>query len=93
MNTNIFIRHPRIAIGGVLLLLVLGVRGCSGPDPSPDWPINSCVAHYGSGENHLGPCATIRRAEEVAGELRHEGLTTNDPYHNGDGYYVNARCA
>ena len=39
---------------------------------------------------HLGPYATMRRANEVANEYRAQGYSAV-PYHNGDGYYVNAK--
>jgi hypothetical protein len=37
---------------------------------------------------HLGPYATIRRANEVAAYYRSRGYNASTPYHNGDGYYV-----
>ncbi len=39
---------------------------------------------------HLGPYATMRRASEVANEYRAQGFRAV-AFHNGDGYYVNAK--
>ncbi len=43
----------------------------------------------GAGQLHLGPYATMRRANEVANEYRAQGFRAV-AFHNGDGYYVNA---
>jgi hypothetical protein len=45
---------------------------------------------YG-GLGHLGPYATIRRANEVASYYRSLGYNTSAPYHNGNGHYVDVR--
>ena len=40
---------------------------------------------------HLGPFATIRRANQEAAYYRGLGRNVSPPYHNGDGYYVDVR--
>ena len=44
----------------------------------------------GGGNAHLGPYATMRRANEVANEYRARGYSAV-AFHNGDGYYVNVK--
>lgn len=44
----------------------------------------------GSGARRHGPYATMRRAQEVAHQLRGQGLRTV-AFHNGNGYWVDAR--
>ncbi|MBX3605047.1 MAG: hypothetical protein KF788_07240 [Piscinibacter sp.] len=42
-----------------------------------------------AGDGTYGPYATMRRANEVANDLRRRGLRAVT-FHNGDGYYVRA---
>jgi hypothetical protein len=42
-----------------------------------------------AGDGTYGPYATMRRANEVANDLRRRGLRAV-AFHNGDGYYVRA---
>ena len=49
--------------------------------------VNTAAA---SSARRLGPYATMRRAQEVANQLRAQGLRTV-AFHNGDGYWVDAR--
>lgn len=44
----------------------------------------------GSSPRRHGPYATMRRAQEVANQLRGQGLRTV-AFHNGNGYWVDAR--
>ena len=63
----------------------------NGGSPADRWLDQSERRGRYGGLGHLGPYATIRRANEVAAYYRSLGYNASAPYHNGNGYYVDVR--
>lgn len=74
------------------LMIVATAMPGSWAAATPTTQVTTAPAALQQQLRRFGPYATIRRAWEVAHHFRGQGCTTSQPFHSGDGYYVDVRC-
>ena len=83
------------SLSALLALALLPADGAASADVVPAALTTTLDMKYLAVQQQVrrfGPFATIRRAWEVANEFRARGCSTTQPFHSGDGYYVDVQC-